>query len=167
MDDNQSKIEEIASKVLGKTSDGQTMMRYETPDQVDKSLLVGIPRNLNRTHYNIAEQPEEFIGIDINRVTINKNNRLGKHKHPNQKPVSYGYIFGDFIDGELVVESETIALRNKWFQFGFKPGQVVTPIKGLNSQETRQWKYQKYIKDYLRCIAGVDRASTQKMGFSN
>ena len=64
MDDNQSKIEEIASKVLGKTSDGQTMMRYETPDQVDKSLLVGIPRNLNRTHYNIAEQPEEFIGID-------------------------------------------------------------------------------------------------------
>ncbi len=60
MDDNQSKIEEIASKVLGKTSDGQTMMRYETPDQVDNSLLVGIPRNLNRTHYNIAEQQKSY-----------------------------------------------------------------------------------------------------------
>ena len=64
MDNNQDKIEAIASKVLGKTSDGKTMMRYETPDNVDKTLLVGIPRHLNRTQYNIAEQPEEFKGID-------------------------------------------------------------------------------------------------------
>ena len=62
MDDNQSKIEEIASKVLGKTSDGQTMMRYETPDEVDKTLLVGIPRHLNRTQYNLTG--EEFNGVD-------------------------------------------------------------------------------------------------------
>lgn len=64
MDNNQSKIEEIASKVLGKTSDGKTMMRYETPDQVDKSLLVGIPRHLNRTQYNIKEDDLSFVGID-------------------------------------------------------------------------------------------------------
>ena len=62
MDDNQSKIEEIASKVLGKTSDGQTMMRYETPEEVDKTLLVGIPRHLNRTQYNLTG--EEFNGVD-------------------------------------------------------------------------------------------------------
>lgn len=53
-------------------------------------------------------------------------------------------------------DSLTKKERNKWFQFGFKPGQVVTPIKGLNSQETRQWKYQKYIKDYLATIKSVD-----------
>jgi arylsulfatase A-like enzyme len=53
-------------------------------------------------------------------------------------------------------DSLTKKERNKWFQFGFKPGQVVTPIKGLNSQEIRQWKYQKYIKDYLATIKSVD-----------
>lgn len=55
-------IEKIASKVLGKTSDGKTMMRYETPEQIDPSLLVGIPRHLNRTHYNLTG--DEFVGRD-------------------------------------------------------------------------------------------------------
>ena len=53
-------------------------------------------------------------------------------------------------------DSLTKKQRNKWLQFGFKPSEVVTPIKGLNSQETRQWKYQKYIKDYLATIKSVD-----------
>lgn len=58
-------IEKIASKVLGKTSDGKTMMRYETPDEVDPTQLVGIPRYLNRTHYDISEDGSElFRGID-------------------------------------------------------------------------------------------------------
>ena len=58
-------IEKIASKVLGKTSDGQTMMRYETPDEVDESLLVGVPRHLNRTQYGISNDGTElFYGID-------------------------------------------------------------------------------------------------------
>lgn len=55
-------IEKIASKVLGKTSDGKTMMRYETPDAIDPSLLVGIPRHLNRTQYDLAG--DEFVGQD-------------------------------------------------------------------------------------------------------
>tara|TARA_R110000803_G_scaffold186839_1_gene249232 strand:+ start:3031 stop:3972 length:942 start_codon:yes stop_codon:yes gene_type:complete len=63
-DNNQAKIEAIASKVLGKTSDGNTMMRYETPDQVDNTLLVGIPRYLNRTQYNIEEDNLGFVGMD-------------------------------------------------------------------------------------------------------
>jgi 7-cyano-7-deazaguanine reductase len=58
-------IEKIASKVLGKTSDGKTMMRYETPDEVDRSLLVGIPRYLNRTQYDIKDDGSDlFVGID-------------------------------------------------------------------------------------------------------
>ena len=28
--------------------------------------------------------------------------------------------------------------------------------EGLNPQEEKQWKYQRYIKDYLRCIASID-----------
>jgi len=58
-------IEKIASKVLGKTSDGSTMMRYETPDDIDASLLVGVPRHLNRTGYGISNDGSElFHGID-------------------------------------------------------------------------------------------------------
>ncbi|MGG1519714.1 sulfatase [Paenibacillus oryzisoli] len=30
------------------------------------------------------------------------------------------------------------------------------PPEGLAPQEVKQWKYQRYIKDYLRCIASVD-----------
>lgn len=58
------KIEEIASKVLGKTSDGKTMMRYETPDSIDPLLLVAIPRYLNRDQYNIKEYNLPFVGVD-------------------------------------------------------------------------------------------------------
>src|SRR5210317_2255848 len=58
-------IEKIASKVLGKTTDGKTMMRYETPDTIDPEQLVGVPRFLNRTQYDISETGEElFYGID-------------------------------------------------------------------------------------------------------
>jgi arylsulfatase A-like enzyme len=30
------------------------------------------------------------------------------------------------------------------------------PPAGLSPQEVKQWKYQRYIKDYLRCVASVD-----------
>ena len=30
------------------------------------------------------------------------------------------------------------------------------PPEGLSGQELKQWKYQRYIKDYLRCVASVD-----------
>lgn len=58
-----SVIEDIASQHLGRTSDGGTMTRYETPDEVDSSLLVGIPRVLNRTAYNI--EASDFEGFDV------------------------------------------------------------------------------------------------------
>ena len=32
----------------------------------------------------------------------------------------------------------------------------VDPPEGLSGQELKKWKYQRYIKDYLRCIASVD-----------
>ncbi len=57
-------IEKIAGKHLGKTSDGSTMQRYETPNSVDKSLLVGVPRSLNREAYGIKD-PLPFVGYDV------------------------------------------------------------------------------------------------------
>ena len=59
-----SKIEDIASVHLGKAGDGSVVKPYVTPDFIDASLLVGIPRYLNRTHYNIDEENLPFVGFD-------------------------------------------------------------------------------------------------------
>ena len=45
----------------------------------------------------------------------------------------------------------------RWLSYGDK-GQFWTPNDTLKGEDLKKWKYQKYIKDYLRCIAGVDRA---------
>lgn len=43
-----------------------------------------------------------------------------------------------------------------WLQFGNGRGEVVTPDPNMSKEETRKWKYQRYIKDYLACIRSVD-----------
>ena len=58
----QQQINEIASQHLGKAGDGSVVKPYVTPDEVDKSLLVPIPRELNRTHYDLSG--DEFYGWD-------------------------------------------------------------------------------------------------------
>jgi 7-cyano-7-deazaguanine reductase len=56
-------INDIASKHLGRDSAGNLVQKYETPSAIDKSLLVGVPRHLNRTAYGITE-PLSFVGFD-------------------------------------------------------------------------------------------------------
>ena len=45
----------------------------------------------------------------------------------------------------------------RWLSYGDE-GQFWTPNDTLQGDELKHWKYQTYIKDYLRCVAGVDRA---------
>lgn len=59
-----TKIEDIASVHLGKAGDGSVVKPYITPDEVDPSLLVGVPRVLNRTAYEIDEANLPFDGKD-------------------------------------------------------------------------------------------------------
>jgi 7-cyano-7-deazaguanine reductase len=58
-------IEEIASQHLGKAGDGTVVKPYVTPDFIDNTLLVPVPRVLNRTAYNIDEQNLPFVGQDV------------------------------------------------------------------------------------------------------
>lgn len=58
----QQKINEIASQHLGKAGDGSVVKPYVTPETIDKTLLVPIPRELNRTQYNLTG--DEFYGFD-------------------------------------------------------------------------------------------------------
>jgi len=44
---------------------------------------------------------------------------------------------------------------NEWYQRGVH-GEAWDPPNDLSGQELKEWKYQKYIKDYLRCIASID-----------
>lgn len=57
-------INSIASVHLGKAGDGSVVKPYVTPEDVDKSLLVGIPRSLNRVQYGLKEGSLPFVGID-------------------------------------------------------------------------------------------------------
>ncbi|WP_299664826.1 sulfatase [uncultured Polaribacter sp.] len=47
--------------------------------------------------------------------------------------------------------------QKKWFARGTS-GEYVSPSDTLTGQALKKWKYQVYIKDYLRCVAGVDKA---------
>lgn len=64
MSSNQDLINDLASKHLGKAGDGTVVKPYVTPDEVDSSLLVSVPRYLNRVAYNIDDESLPFVGTD-------------------------------------------------------------------------------------------------------
>ncbi|WP_445750220.1 sulfatase family protein [Polaribacter sp.] len=45
---------------------------------------------------------------------------------------------------------------NKWFDFGNNPGEIVIPNPDLKGNALKEWKFQRYIKDYLATIKSVD-----------
>ena len=61
---NQDELNRLVGVHLGKAGDGSAVNPYVTPDEVDPSLLVSVPRYLNRTAYDIQEEELPFVGID-------------------------------------------------------------------------------------------------------
>ena len=53
---------------------------------------------------------------------------------------------------------------NLYYSFGNK-GDFWTPNDTLQGADLKNWKYQAYIKDYLRCVAGVDKAVGQMLDY--
>lgn len=53
---------------------------------------------------------------------------------------------------------------NTYNAFGNK-GEFWTPHDSLQGAALKNWKYQTYIKDYLRCVAGVDKAVGQMLDY--
>ena len=62
--DNQKQLNELVSVHLGKAGDGTVVKPYVTPDSVDPTLLVAVPRSLNRTGYGLEDNNLPFIGMD-------------------------------------------------------------------------------------------------------
>ena len=52
----------------------------------------------------------------------------------------------------------------RWNRYG-NAGEFWTPNESLKGEELKKWKYQRYIKDYLRCVAGVDDAVGKMLKF--
>ena len=61
---NQEELNKLVSVHLGKAGDGTVVKPYVTPDDVDPSLLVAVPRHLNRTQYDLHEDNLPFVGAD-------------------------------------------------------------------------------------------------------
>ena len=53
---------------------------------------------------------------------------------------------------------------NKYYVYGNK-GEFWSPNDTLTGKDLKNWKYQRYIKDYLRCVAGVDKAVGQMLDY--
>ena len=58
-------IDKIASKHLGKKSNGDINKKYQSQSKIEESLLVCIPRALNREHDNIESEKLPFLGWDV------------------------------------------------------------------------------------------------------
>lgn len=53
-------------------------------------------------------------------------------------------------------DSLTAKEKAKWLDYGNKPGEIVSPREDLKGNALKEWKFQKYIKDYLATIKSVD-----------
>ena len=45
-----------------------------------------------------------------------------------------------------------------WESYGNNDGEFWTPDENMSDAERKDWKYQRYVKDYLRCVKAVDDA---------
>ena len=61
---SQDELNRLVGVHLGKAGDGTAVKPYVTPDTVDSTLLVSVPRILNRTAYGIDESNLPFVGVD-------------------------------------------------------------------------------------------------------
>ena len=144
-----NKIEDIASQHLGRTSDGGTMTRYETPDNVDSSLLVGIPRYLNREAYDITDK--DFIGSDTWHAY--EVSFLLSSGYPVSGVVKYVYES----DTPNIVESKSIKLYLNSYNMA---------VMGNSVEEATKRAVQLMEKDLTECIGGQVKAQfyTQAYG---
>lgn len=97
-------IEQIAGAHLGKAGDGSAVKPYVTPDSIDSTLLVPIPRHLNRTVYGLDDANLPFVGHDVwNCYEVS-------FLLANGMPVSGAVKLSYSSNSESIVESKSLKL---------------------------------------------------------
>lgn len=99
-----SELNQLVSVHLGKAGDGTVVKPYVTPDEVDASLLVSVPRHLNRTMYGIKDDDLQFVGVDA------WNGYEFSTLLENGFPVSGWLKFTYAADSPNIVESKSVKL---------------------------------------------------------
>ena len=52
-----------------------------------------------------------------------------------------------------------------WNKFGNEDGEFWTPDERMSDEERKNWKFQRYIKDYLRCVKAADDAIGEMLNY--
>lgn len=53
----------------------------------------------------------------------------------------------------------------KWNNYGNNKGEFWTPNENMTDTERKNWKFQTYVKDYLRCVKAVDDAIGEMLDY--
>lgn len=53
----------------------------------------------------------------------------------------------------------------KWNDYGNNKGEFWTPDENMTDSERKNWKFQTYVKDYLRCVKAVDDAIGEMLDY--
>ena len=101
---NQEELNKLVSVHLGKAGDGSVVKPYVTPDEVDPSLLVAVPRSLNRVGYGLDDDDLPFVGFDA------WNAYEFSTLLTNGFPVSGWLKFSYDSDSPNIVESKSVKL---------------------------------------------------------
>lgn len=136
-------INEIASKHLGKAGDGSVVKPYVTPESVDSSLLVAVPRHLNRVQYGIDDDNLKFCGYDT--WNCYEVSFLLENGFPVAGVVKLQYS----CDSESIVESKSLKLYLN--SFNMEKFSTSNEFEAINSVKTR-------IADDLKSVLKTDVA---------
>jgi 7-cyano-7-deazaguanine reductase len=136
-------LDKIVSKHLGKAGDGTVVKPYVTPEKADKSLLVPVPRVLNRTEYNIDEDDLPFVGYDTwncYEVSFLMNNGF---------PISGVVKIVYPSDSECIVESKSLKLYLNSFNMDRLGDTITESIINIRST------IEEHLSDALDCNVDV------------
>lgn len=53
----------------------------------------------------------------------------------------------------------------RWNAYGNNDGEFWTPDENMSDEERKNWKFQTYVKDYLRCVKAVDDAIGEMLDY--
>lgn len=96
-----------------------------------------------------------FNGQEIPKPETYYDNYKGREKTAGDTHMTMDYL--NRRDLKLTPpENLTEKQKRKWFDYGNKPGQISSPNPELTGKELQEWKFQRYIKDYLATIRSVD-----------
>lgn len=102
---------------------------------------------------------EKYVGLfDKQTIPLPENfndNYLGREQTAGNTHMTIDFF--NRRDMKLIPpDSLSKKEQNKWYDFGNRPGEIVSPSSDLTGNALKEWKFQRYMKDYLATVKSVD-----------